>query len=473
MPTAPRFFRRYENQIFFLAFGSGAFGGLLSLVLLWSGSHQLKLKLTLSLGLAIAWIGCAMAVRQRVQNSLFTFSNMLSALREGDYSLRLRDADRSLDDAALDVSREINHIGDILQAQRRSQVEATALMQRVMDEIDIAIIGFDEHNKIRLANRRAERLIGKPLQAIAGRLAEEVSLTDCLGGDSPRLIDLALPGGAGRWELRRAAYRVEGEPHQLVVLSDLTHALREEERQAWMRLVQVLRHEINNSLAPIHSLAESLTRLIARDPLPEDWQSDMTQGLNAIGQRANSLNRFMSAYSNVTRLPKPKPSTVSIREAVERAVSLETRMNVNIADSDDLRMNVDAEQFDQLLTNLIRNAVEAALESGGGVQIGWKQLQQPEPVFELHIEDEGPGIANSANLFVPFFTTKPEGTGLGLMLCRQIVEAHLGSITLINRSDRSGCQAIVRLPILEQIQSNNPTSFFSLNLGKTILSVRI
>jgi signal transduction histidine kinase len=321
-----------------------------------------------------------------------------------------------------------------------------------MEEIDLAIFAFDHSCKLRLVNRAGERLLARPIPRLIGFTAAELDLASCLEGLPVRTMELTFSGGSGRWGLRRVSFRQGGLPHQLVVLSDLSRTLRDEERQAWQRLIRVLGHELNNSLAPIQSVAQSLeSGLQAALQTPELRTSpatalldDLRQGLDIIRSRTEALGRFMSAYANLARLPQPKPSAVNVAEWISRTVKLETRLAVNLEAGPPMTISADADQLEQLLINLIRNAADAALETGGGVQVGWARQSSQCDVW---VRDDGPGIPNTANLFVPFFTTKQGGSGIGLVLSRQIAEAHGGELTLRNRSDTRGCEARLRLPV--------------------------
>ncbi len=434
----------YETRVLLLALASGAPGVAVALFLLWRGGFDLKVQLTVAAGIVILWMSIAIAQREQMVRPLQTLSNLVAALLEGDYSIRVRGQTR---DEPLGLAiTEVNRLGEILREQRLGAIEATALLNKIMDEIDVAVFAFDDGDRLRLLNRGGERVIGQPADRIIGRSAEALGLQDCLEGAVPRITDIAFSGLSGRWEIRRSQFRQEGHVHHLLVLSDLTRALREEERQAWQRVVQVLRHEINNSLAPIHSLAGSLATLLRRDPEPPDMHDDLQQGLKVIAGRSKALSRFMASYARLAQLPEPQLAPLDVREWIGRVVDLETRLEVDVLDGPSLQIKADGDQLDQLLINLLGNAVDAALETGGGVKVSWAKLSGFTDQLEVRIDDEGPGLPDRRNLFVPFFTTKPQGSGIGLVLSRQIAEAHGGSLTLENRHPGRGCRVRLRLP---------------------------
>ena len=432
----------YETRILWLALAAGAPAMWLAMLLLWFGDFTPKVQWTLTVLVGLWWLGLSWAVRERVIRPLQTLSNLVAALAEGDFSIRAR---RAKPDEALGLAYfEVNQLTDTLRAQRLGAVEAMALLRTVMAEIDIAVFAFDGEERLRLVNRVGETLLARPAEKLVGRPAHALGLADFLRGDTPRLVDLALPGRGGRWELRRGAFRQEGRPHQLVLLSDLSRTLREEERQAWKRLVRVLSHEINNSLAPVRSMAGSLLDLLGRQPRPADWERDLERGLDVVAGRAEALIRFMQSYARLARLPPPEREPLDVAGWVQRVVRLETRLPVAVAGGPPVTVRADGDQLDQLLINLVGNGVEAALETGGGVRVGW---QTGNGHLDVWVEDDGPGLADTTNLFVPFFTTKPKGTGIGLALSREIAEAHEGSLSLQNRRDAHGCVARLRLPL--------------------------
>jgi nitrogen fixation/metabolism regulation signal transduction histidine kinase len=434
----------FEARILRLTLLSGLPAVLVALAPLWLAPHAPKVNWTLSLIVLGTWLGLAWRVRELVIRPLQTLANLLAAIREGDFSIRGRPTDRS--DALGAAMAEVNALGATLRAQRLGALEASALLDKVMAEIDVAVFAFDDQRRLALVNPAGERLLREdgPPKRLLGRSAAELGLTALLESDPQGRVDGILRGAAGPWELRRTPFRQDGREHWLVVLTDLQRVLREEERQAWMRLVRVLGHEINNSLAPIQSIAGNLATLLARPERPEDLDEDLERGLVVIERRAAALGRFLSAYARLARLPPPRLLRVSVPAWVQRVAELEERLPVEVQPGPDVTVCGDPDQLDQLLINLVRNAVDAALETGGGVQLRWRAGAMR---VEVSVLDEGPGLAETGNLFVPFFTTKPGGSGIGLVLSRQIAEAHEGSLTLVNRGPEGpGCEARLTLP---------------------------
>ena len=410
--------------------------------ILWTEPYTPKVQWTLSVVILSTLFGLAASVRTRVVVPLQTLANLLAALREDDFSIRGRTANP--DDPLGAALIEINALAETLHEQRLGAVEASSLLRTVMEQIDVAVFAFDPQKRLRIVNRTGERLMGKSMEHMLGRTAEELALAEWFG-EAPRVVDISPPGsGPGRWEVRRTTFRLGGLPHDLLVLSDVSRPLREQERQAWQRLIRVIGHELGNSLGPIKSIAGSLENLLQRTPPPEDWRDDMTRGLQVIASRTDSLSRFTGASARLARLPAPKLAPVVLKPLIQRVTSFDSRVPVVVKTGPDVTIDADADQLEQLLINLLRNAADACLEVGGStVTVSWRRTKGN---LDISVEDEGPGLANTSNLFVPFFTTKPGGSGIGLVLCRQIAEGHGGSLTLENRKDARGCRARLTLP---------------------------
>ena len=430
----------YDRRVVLLAIAAGLPGLAVAVALLLYGPYSWLLGATLLVFVIGLWVWIVVVLRARIVRPLQTVSNLLAALREDDFSIRARGAEPG--DALGQVMLEVNSLAETLRAQRLGAQEATALLRAVMAEIDVAIFAFDSNGRLALVNYYGVRLLGRAEQDLLGHQAEELGFDPSLRIDSG-IQDVTFPGGSGRWEVRRRQFWQGGQPHELLVLADVSQPLREQERQAWQRLIRVIGHELNNSLAPIKSIAGSLGGLVSRPSLPEDWRDDVQRGLGVIGARAEALGRFTVAYAQLARLPPPNLRRIPIAPLVTRVAGLETRAQVAVCEGPDVDVHADADQLEQLLINVVRNAVDAALETSGRVMVGWESENGQVAVW---VEDEGPGLQSTSNLFVPFFTTKPGGSGIGLVLSRQIAEAHGGSLTLENREDHRGTRATLTLP---------------------------
>jgi two-component system nitrogen regulation sensor histidine kinase NtrY len=448
----------YEHRIGLYSLLVALPGILVSGILIWLQSWSVESKLALSIAGLFTWWMLALALHGQTIRPLQTLANVVGALREEDYSFRARGA--IADDALGELSLEVNALADLLADQRIRAIEATALLRRVVEEIDAPLFAFDPDRVLRVVNPAGEKLLQQAAIRLLGRTADEIGLADCLSAASEALVALPANSSSVRWLVRQSKFREKGVPHTLVVLSDVSRALREEERSAWQRLIRVLGHELNNSLAPIKSIAGSLSSRLAETELNPDQRRDFERGLAIIEARTASLNRFLQAYRQLAQMPPPVIRKVAVLPIVERVVLIETRMVVTISRGPDVMLMVDADQIEQMLINLVRNAVEAALEPGpvsdqAGNPANTDDVRKPQVTLNwmvedqnvvLTIDDNGPGLLNPSNAFVPFYTTKPGGSGIGLALSRQIAEAHGGSIVLSNLIRKRGCQVRVVLP---------------------------
>ena len=433
----PSAVRRAWLFCFLLALPTFLFSG----ILLWQQHVTSGPALLLLFCLFIYLLLISASLIEGLMRPLQTLSNVVSSLREGDYSFRARGAGSS--DAYGELASEINALADLLQKQRVRSLEATALLARILEVMHAPLFAFDREDSLQLVNNAGAQLLGRPLARCFGHNARELGL-DALLASADQSIH-SFGAKPTRWLLRKAAFRQEGVPHTLLLLADVSQPLQEEEQIAWKRLIRVLGHELSNSLAPIKSIAGSLFARAESISADEAVIRDFRRGLGVIESRADALHRFVQSYRLLAQLPPPHFKPVQAAPLLERVVLLEQRVAVQVDSGPAVMLNADPDQLEQMFINLLTNAVDASLANGAKpVRVGWR-LSGSNLV--VGIEDSGLGIANAENLFVPFYTTKPKGSGVGLALAQQIARAHGGEIRLVNREDGPGARAIIHLPI--------------------------
>lgn len=409
-------------------------------VFFYQSKTSLAPALLLSICLLLYLVLVAAALIEGLFRPLQTLSNVVSSLREGDYSFRARGAGSH--DAFGELAWEVNALADLLQKQRVRSLEATALLARILEVMHAPLFAFDREGLLQLVNNAGLNLLGLPHARSFGRSARELGLENLLNAADQTIHSFGAR--TTRWLLRKADFRQDGVPHTLLLLADVSLPLQEEEQIAWKRLIRVLGHELSNSLAPIKSIAGSLLDRVRNVQADEATLSDFRRGLGVVESRAESLHRFVQSYRQLAQLPPPHLAAVPLAALLERVVLLERRLPIHLDPGPQLTLRADPDQLEQMLINLLANAVDASLARDSlPVRVTWRT---EDSSLLILIEDRGQGIANVENLFVPFYTTKPAGSGVGLVLAQQIARAHGGEIQLVNREDGRGARATVRLP---------------------------
>lgn len=410
-------------------------------ILLWQQQVSTAPALLLLFCLLIYLLLIAASLVEGMMRPLQTLSNVVSSLREGDYSFRARGAGTR--DAFGELAGEINALADLLQKQRVRSLEATALLARILEVMHAPLFAFDREDMLQLVNNAGAQLLGRPLARCFGHSARELGLDGLLASSDQSIHSIGAK--PSRWLMRKALFRQEGVPHTLLLLADVSQPLQEEEQIAWKRLIRVLGHELSNSLAPIKSIAGSLLARAETISSDETTIRDFRRGLSVVESRADALHRFVQSYRLLAQLPPPSLKPVQAGPLLERVALLEQRVPVHVDAGPAVVLNADPDQLEQMFINLLTNAVDASLGNGAKpVRVGWRIA---ESSLIVGIEDSGMGIANTENLFVPFYTTKPKGSGVGLALAQQIARAHGGEIRLVNREDAPGARAIIHLPL--------------------------
>ncbi len=371
----------FEKRIAFFAVLAALPGVAFGTTLIWTSAWPRDVKIALTTLEFFLWLVLTLVLLDQIVRPLQTLANVVGALREEDYSFRARGA--APDDALGELALEINSLADILTEQRIQTIEATALLRRVVDEIDAPIFTFDPDHVLRLVNAAGERLLQQPSARLLGQTAAHLELNACFEARNETLVALPYSTPNARWMVRQSSFRQNGVPHTLIVLSDVSRALREQERSAWQRLIRVLGHELNNSLAPIISIAGSLASRLPLPELPEAQNADFQRGLDIIESRTAALHRFLQSYRRLAQMPSPTLQPVELRPLLERVAILETRVNVEIASGPDIVLMIDPDLIEQMLINLVRNAVDAALEQAQSPQAG---AQTADPKVSMRWE---------------------------------------------------------------------------------------
>lgn len=439
---------RFELRLFLLVLLTGLPGVALCYLLLWRNPYSLDHKIEGTVTVLVLWLGLSVSARDLVIRSIQALSNVVAALKEDDFSFRATEAVTG--DALGELAIEINSLSKALERERIGALESASLLRKVMSETGTAIFAFSPDERVRLLNRGGAIFLGRPERKILHMTAEELGISNLLEGPTSETISWPPGSFDRRWIVRRAHFRQHGVPHRLVVVAEASEALRAEERLAWQKLIRVLGHEFNNSLAPIKSLARTLARMAQNSAaLPEDDRQNFTHGLEVIADRAESLNRFLQSFTHLAKLPQPQKRPVPLRALTDHVINLESRLGIFQFGGPEIDVEVDRAQMEQALINLTRNAVESVLTISAtevppdAVSIAWDAAGG---YINIWIRDKGLGLSGSENLWVPFYTTKLHGSGIGLLLSRQIIEAHGGMLSLRNRDDVTGCEVHIRLP---------------------------
>lgn len=436
-----------ENRLARLVFIATALPGAAVLLCLWLLDSSVYVLGSASFMLICLVVYASLQVRNSVDYQFRSMQNVLEAVKEGDYSLRIATSNR--DGALREVVATVNGLVAALQAEKQRTEEHQLLLNKVTEQIDVAILAWDTCGQISFMNPSARQLLNFHLQNPAAeaplKLPPVIQEIENLPLKKAQVLELELGESGGRYRLYKDQYFIGGDSLALLFITNIDTLLKKEEKRAWQNLIRVISHEINNSLAPIASMSESLRKQVRNREQDAQLAQELDEGLGIVQGRSEALSEFLARYREIVGLREPAYGVVALPGCVEGLARLFPQATI-VLKGEALQFTADVAQFQQLMINLVKNAVEAqeSSEPSGQITMSWQQ----EGRFAcISVADEGQGVQNPENLFVPLYSTKKQGQGIGLVLCKEIVEAHGGSISLANRRDRQGCVVLVKLPL--------------------------
>lgn len=417
---------------------AGALLSILVTVLLWLSLYLAQastlLILTVMLLVLLPFALYLSQLYRRLTDPFYRLTSQVEAIRLEDYSLRMRSQFKK--GIARDLCEEINSLSADLQRRKSRYDQHVFLIYQLIEQLDTPILVFDPKGRLSHANGAFSRWLKQPWRNIKGAPSTALGLTQTQAG-----WQLADPQQRSRWQLRNSHFHQSGGLFQLLILTNIEKELNQAEQNAWRRLIRVLSHEIRNSLTPIKSLAQSLAQL----PSQEDKS---IQALNVIKERSQSLQDFVERYATLSRQVVLNRENVTVDKLVAKIKGLNPSLNLQTSISLQY-VWADPALLEQVMINLVKNAEEAG-KAGQPVRLTFALYDGQQ---RIRVIDQGRGIQNPENLFVPFYTTKKDGQGIGLAFCRNVIDQHGGRLTLTNNQNGPGACAEISLPAPAQIKS--------------------
>jgi nitrogen fixation/metabolism regulation signal transduction histidine kinase len=378
---------------------------------------------TVGLTLTIVYTCIVIALYRLVITPFYSLTSLTEALKMEDYSLRAKSPFSQ--GIVAKLFNELSSLSQSLQINKSRYDQQMFLLYGLIEQLDSPAIILDQQGQLQHANPAVSRLFSVPWQTLKQSPASQLGLIKENGfwrfdKDSSLNMDK-------NWQIRQSEFKESNNNYQLLMLNNISQELQKNEQQAWQNIIRILNHEVRNSLTPISALSQNLLEM------PDLSAEQCQQAIQIIDNRSNNLLAFIDSYSDLAKLPEPTIHSFDLTELLQGIANLVQQVTINI--SEPLQIKADKGQLEQVLLNLIKNAKEAQLStdnSSGSVEV---QVFKTKLLVVIKVLDQGCGIANSSNLFVPFYTTKETGSGIGLALSRQIITNHQGELTLTNRTD--------------------------------------
>lgn len=375
---------------------------------------------------------------QKIIIPFYSLTNLVEAVRLEDYSLRIKNPYQS--GILQTLSYEISTLAEDLQQRKQSYDQHTLLIFHLIEQLETPIVIFNHQLQLTHANEAFSKYIEQPWQSIRLTLGKK------LGFKYDQDWQFVDQNQNKVWQIKHSQFTQNEQTFHLVILTNVEALLRVNQQKSWLQIIRVLSHEIRNSLTPIKSLAQTLVSM-------EPEGSQANQALQVIVEQSTSLQEFVNRYSVISKNIEVNKAWFDSDKFVETVAALFPQQSI-VVNNQLEQIYGDAVLLKQVLINLIKNAIEATTEIANenhqpniALNLGSHQTQQGENVV-IEVIDNGQGIANTENLFVPFYTTKKQGHGIGLGLCQNIIEQHGGRLTLTNNQDKNG--AIAKIYFLQK-----------------------
>ena len=410
-----------------LALLFGLLGGIVYLL-----SASLLFAVTAFLVVIVPYCFYAWHVKASIKTPLLGLAASLEAIRNEDYSLRTHPKFNS--GAIKDLSNEVNLMADDLKIRKSHYDQQAVLVLNLIEQLATPIAVFDQNGRLNHANDAFSSWCGKPWLQVKRLSAQALGL-DFQPQKEAQAWQIQDRNIAKQWQLRHSCFSMLGDAYQLVVLTNIETVVNEAERLAWYKMTRVLSHEINNSLSPIKSLSQSLVEVFAS----QSDNKSAVEALQVIASRSEHLMQFVNRYASLNQQFEVRIEEIKLAETFAKVAALFTHpITVN---DNQVKVKADAILLEQVLINLLKNAIEASSVQSPVIVSATKI----KAMTEIKVEDFGSGIANPDNLFVPFYTTKAQGKGIGLALSRNMIEQQGGRLKLNNKADKTGAEAQILL----------------------------
>ncbi len=390
---------------------------------------------------------------RRLAESLDTLADVLERFAQGEVQEHPT-VDAAMPPASRRALLAASRQGDLLAHERQAVTQSALHLRSLLRAIDAVVFTLDTRGQLTWCNRRAvERFalhaspVGRPVADTP--LGVFVPDTWQRAAGDVALCEIPSATGPTVWQRYIGQIDQPGRRETLVAATDISAAMRRGEERAFSRLVRVLSHELNNSLAPIASVTGSVADRL--DALHDAAVGDSAVLLRAVGARAQHLAAFVGRFAHLADLPAPRPAPVAVDAMMRGLAATLPDGDFSIEPGPPIVLRIDRSQVEQALVNLLTNAVQAGADRGSRqVIIRWRVADTDRRMAAgvyIDIDDHGPGVQAARDLFVPFFSTRPNGRGVGLFLSRQLVEMNGGALTLTTRPDGSGARAQVVFPL--------------------------